>query len=130
MGMVDGVRVLVVDDDHDSRSIAAELIRRAGYSVAEAADGAEGLRKAEEWAPDIIFVDFAMPVMDGLQLTRRLRENPRTAHAKIIMITAFDDGAAKAGALRGGCDGFLKKPYEPPDLEQLLAKHVGERAPT
>lgn len=109
--------VLVVDDAADTREMYEEYLSFSGLRTSTAADGAEALRKAEEEQPDVIALDISLPVIDGWEVVRRLRTNPKTKHICVIALTGWAEAEAGAMAAELGCDAFLAKPCMP---EQLL----------
>lgn len=112
--------VLVVDDDDDKRALLAFALERAGYQVHTAGDGVEGLKVAGECEPDLIVTDVMMPMMDGIEMARRLRANQQTRFIPVIIQTA----AAKEARdhLRGAEAGALGYLTDPTDLDLLLAR--------
>jgi CheY-like chemotaxis protein len=104
-------RILVVDDEPDQRFLLRRILQRARHEVSEANDGAAALQAVQESAPDLIVTDVMMPVMTGVELIRRLREDPATAHIPIL-------AASGDTLLAGAADAVLPKPY---DLHDLLA---------
>ena len=84
------VKVLVVDDEQDIRKSLVDILFYAGYDVVEAADGEAAVEQACKEYPDIILMDVMMPVMDGLDALRRLRNNPDTQEIPVILLTAVD----------------------------------------
>ena len=112
-------RILVVEDDEDSRRILRDLLTTAGFQLLEAEDGEQGIAAAEAQWPDLILMDIQLPIVDGYEATRRIKASPELRSIPIIVVTsqAFSDGEAKARA--AGCDDFIAKPYSP---RQLLAK--------
>ena len=107
-------RVLVVDDSEEARAIETCALVDAGYSVAEAGDGVIAVEKATTFSPDVIVLDFAMPGMDGLAVTRRLAAQERTRGIPIIVATACAQYAPEE--LRAACAAFLVKPFDIDDL--------------
>jgi two-component system, cell cycle response regulator len=101
---------MVVDDDPDTVSILARHLQREGFVAIEAISGAECVRIAQERPVDVILLDLMMPDMDGFQVCRALKEDPRTAEIPVIMITARDDLDARAEGMRLGVGDFLAKP--------------------
>ena len=112
-------RILVVDDQEDNRRILRDLLGASGYAVLEATTGEEAVASAEAHVPDLILMDIQLPKMSGLEATRQLRGDARTAGVPIIVVTSFalsgDDQKAKAA----GATAYLAKPYSP---RELLAK--------
>jgi diguanylate cyclase (GGDEF)-like protein len=108
--------VLVVDDDPDIARFVEVNLRSAGYDVAVAADGLEALEKAGELRPDLVLLDVMMPRIDGFEVAQRLRKNPQTANASIIMLTAKALSADKVTGLQAGADDYIIKPFDPIEL--------------
>jgi signal transduction histidine kinase/DNA-binding NarL/FixJ family response regulator len=105
-------KVLVADDVADNRAIVTEVLGQLGFDMMEAVNGAEVLEKAQAWQPDLILMDVVMPVMDGLEATRRLRRLPPLQHVPIIALSAsvMDDDAKQCLAV--GMNTFLPKPVD------------------
>jgi CheY-like chemotaxis protein len=118
--------ILIVDDDPSIRRlIAATLEDVSGYRLTEAGNGAEALERALDARPEIVFLDIEMPQVDGLEACRRLRSDPATAGATIVMLTGETDEAAERSAEAAGADLFLTKPFSPLHLLQLVDS-IGE----
>jgi PAS domain S-box-containing protein len=115
-------RVLVVDDVPANRALLVDFLGEAGFEIAEASDGAAGLRAVDAFRPELVVVDSVMPVMDGLEFTRRLRAQPESARLPIIAISASATEAHRRECLQAGVNSFLSKPVQ---LSQLLAAIAG-----
>jgi len=109
-------RVLLVDDYPDAREMYSEYLKFSGFDVIEAGNGVEALQRAIETSPDIILMDLSLPVMDGWEATRRLKEDPRTAGIPVVALTGHALAGMFEGAKRAGCDAFVTKPCLPEDL--------------
>jgi len=109
-------RILIVDDDRDSLRLIGLMLQRRGYQVSVAQNGAQALAKAESEKPDLIILDVMMPDIDGYEVCRRLRMNPETAHAPIIMFTAKTQVTDKVAGFQAGADDYLTKPIHPAEL--------------
>lgn len=117
--------VLVVDDHADIRELLKIHLGNAGYEVREAADGARALEAMEAEIPSVVILDSMMPVMDGLEVCRRIRAEFRTSTIYVIMLSAKDRTADKISGLDLGADAYLTKPFIP---EELIAQvRVGLR---
>ncbi|MTV25593.1 response regulator [Nitriliruptoraceae bacterium ZYF776] len=113
-------RVLIVDDDEDIRAYLEVTLSLGGYDVIEAPDGHAGIEAARRGSPDLIVLDVMMPHLDGLEVLRRLREDARTAHLPVILLTARGQASDTVEGLDAGADSYLTKPF---DADVLLA-HV------
>ena len=113
-------RVLIVDDDQKILDLLVDLLQIEGYEVSTATDGAEALDLAISFGPDIVVSDVVMPVVGGLELCRHLKEDPRTAHVPVLLISGLiaSDEAGIAG-LHAGADDYLDLPFR---NEELLVK--------
>src|SRR5689334_15511606 len=101
-------RVLIVDDDRKILDLLVELLQLEGYEVATAVDGSEALGLALSFAPDVVLSDVVMPEVDGLELCRRLKDNPRTAYIPVMLLSGRipSDDAGIEG-LHAGADDYL-----------------------
>jgi DNA-binding NarL/FixJ family response regulator len=111
-------RLLVVDDEAKLLRAVAATLREEGYDVATARSGSDALVHINASIPDLVVSDIRMPGMDGHQLARALRSNPRTALIPIVFLTAKDEREDRIAGFRTGVDAYLTKPFDP---EELLA---------
>ncbi len=109
-------RVLVADDDSVSRLMAQKILKQAGFDVHLAQDGGETIEKAEALLPAVILLDWVMPVIDGPDVCRRLKENPSLFNSQVVVISSRGELDDKVSALESGADDYLVKPYEPKEL--------------
>jgi CheY-like chemotaxis protein len=113
--------ILIVDDDPMIRKLIATTLEDvSGYRLQEASNGAEAVARAVEGKPEIVFLDVDMPQVDGIEACRRLRSDPSTAGATIVMLTGDSGPTAERGALAAGADLFLTKPFSPLHLLRLV----------
>jgi two-component system, cell cycle response regulator len=105
-------RVLVVDDIHANVKLLEARLTAEYFEVVTAYSGAEALGKMEACDPDIILLDVMMPGMDGFEVCRRIKSNPRTAHIPVVMVTALDQPSDRVAGLEAGADDFLTKPVD------------------
>ena len=117
--------ILTVDDSASLRMATRIALTGAGYSVAEAADGAEGLARAQDTKFDMIITDLNMPNMDGLSMIREIRRLPIQAGTPIIFLTTESDDAMKQQAKAAGATGWLVKPFVPEQLLRIAHKVLG-----
>jgi two-component system, cell cycle response regulator DivK len=116
--------ILLVDDDADARYVYGVMLRHSGYEVVEAADGAEGLRLAQEREPDLIVMDLALPGMDGWDATSAIRRDAAVGRTPVLALTVHTRGAHRIRAKAAGCDAFLEKPCTPRDLVHAIERHL------
>jgi two-component system, cell cycle response regulator DivK len=112
-------RILVVEDQEDNRRIIRDLLMSAGYELVEAADGEAGVRLAETERPDLILMDIQLPVLDGHEATRRIKQNQELHAIPIIVVTSYALSGDDAKAMAAGADAYVAKPFSP---RQLLSK--------
>jgi two-component system, cell cycle response regulator DivK len=123
------LRVLLVDDDRDGRRLYAQWLTDAGFRVQEAHNGLQALERAFDARPDIVVTDLHIPGIDGFELARRLKQDPRTRDVPVLAVTGYVAFASDPGrALRAGCDAVLPKPYSPEDLEAAIRNLIEERS--
>ncbi|HZK79548.1 MAG TPA: response regulator transcription factor [Humisphaera sp.] len=111
--------ILVIDDQKDFRELIRRTLEQNGFEVILASDGVSGLRIAEEHRPDLLVLDLTMPDIDGLEVCRRLRENPRHRHLPILVTSARASAPERVLGLKTGADDYLIKPFVP---EELVAR--------
>jgi len=113
------MKVLYVEDNDDNIYMLTHRLRRAGFTVAVATDGAAGVAMAASERPDVILMDLSLPVLDGWEATRRIKAAPETRHIPVIALTAHAMSGDREAALEAGCNDFDIKPV---DLPRLLDK--------
>jgi CheY-like chemotaxis protein len=112
--------VLIVDDSLHTRELYTEYLTFRGLGVLTAPDGEAGLSLALTLRPDVIVMDLAMPGLNGITVTHRLKQHPRTRRIPVIVLTGYAFRAIQQGALEAGADVFLTKPCLPEDLERSV----------
>ena len=112
-------RILLVEDQEMNRDMLSRRLKKRGYEVSIAVDGAEGLEKARAESPELILMDMSLPVMDGWTATQSIKANPDTAGIPVIALTAHAMSGDREKALAAGCDDYDTKPVE---LTRLLEK--------
>ncbi|MEM9510623.1 MAG: response regulator [Cyanobacteria bacterium P01_E01_bin.35] len=116
------IKVLVVDDNEDNRILLVEYLRPLGFIVKEADNGQTGLAIAEDFNPDVILLDLLMPVMDGREMSDRIRQDPQLKDTLVVVISANTKSIIDSSDLK--CDEILAKPLDFTKLLQLLARHL------
>ncbi len=121
-------RILYVEDNEDNVYMLVRRLRRHGFEVIVAADGAQGIEAARRERPDLVLMDLSLPVLDGWEATRRLKQAVETRSIPVIALSAHAMAGERERALEAGCDDYDTKPV---DLDRLLAKiraQLGEGA--
>lgn len=120
-------RILIVENNPESRQLLRRLLTAVGFAVEEAANGREGLALFDQWRPHLIWMDLKMPVMDGYEATREIKSRAGGQATKVIALTAssFDD--QRAHALASGCDDFVCKPFGEQEIFGAMERHLGVR---
>ncbi len=118
-------RILVVDDNPANSKLARVVLVAAGHDVVTAADAEEALAALAGPRPDLILMDLQLPGMDGLELTRRLKDDPATASIPVVALTAYAMRGDEERALAAGCTGYLTKPIDTRALPGVVARHLG-----
>jgi phosphate regulon transcriptional regulator PhoB len=111
-----GGRILIVEDEADIRDLLAFHLERAGYHVTRSRTGADALRQVRARPPDLILLDLMLPELDGLEVCRRLRQDPRTASVPIVMLTARGEEVDRIVGLELGADDYVVKPFSPKEV--------------
>lgn len=119
-------KILIIDDDPQIRDVLRIALKQAGFEVAEAGDGAEGLAKARRGSADLIVLDIGLPEMDGLELCRQLRPEQDTP---ILFLTARDDEIDRVLGLELGGDDYVTKPFSPRELIARIRAILKRAAP-
>ena len=113
------MKILYVEDNEDNIYMLERRLKRSGFTVSIARDGADGVLKAGSEQPDLILMDLSLPVLDGWEATRQIKANASTSHIPLIVLTANAMTGEREKAFAAGCDDFDTKPVE---FERLLGK--------
>jgi CheY-like chemotaxis protein len=119
MSPLRGISILLIEDNPDVRDLTVLVLERRGARMTVAENGAEGFTKLRADCPDLVLCDLIMPVMDGFEFARRVRQTPECAHARLVALTSRRDDDAYVRALAAGFDAFLEKPFYPEPFESL-----------
>lgn len=115
-------RILVVDDEDSVRQLFQIVLQHEGYDVLLATNGAEALIAAHRDKPDLVILDWMMPVMDGLSTLKQLRADAATSQIPILMLTARQSDRDTSAALVEGADVYLTKPFEPQEVLSVISR--------
>jgi CheY-like chemotaxis protein len=124
------LRVVIVEDNDDSRMMLCELLELSGFECHTATTGALGLEVIAELRPDVALVDIGLPELDGLEVARLVRKNPRNEKLLLIALTGYGQREDREAANRAGFDTHLVKPVDFDALLALLRAHATKRART
>ena len=112
-------KILLVEDNELNRDMLARRLIRKGFEVVIAVDGQQGVEMAASEAPDLVLMDMSLPVLNGWEATRQLKDDPKTSSVPVIALTAHALAEDRERALEAGCDDYDTKPV---DLARLLGK--------
>lgn len=118
--------VLIIDDNRDIQKLVGELLA-SDYNIIAAPNGREGVRLAARYVPDLIICDVMMPVMDGLECCRRIKEEVSTSHIPVLMLTACSLDEQRVEGYESGADGYLSKPFNSSVLKSRCASLIANR---
>jgi two-component system cell cycle response regulator DivK len=121
-----GEKILLVEDNPVNRRLAEFLLRSNGYQVIEATTAREALNQLKVEGPDLILMDIQLPGMDGLELTRRLKEDPDTRRIPVLALTSYAMKGDRELAMAAGCAGYITKPIDKTTLLREVAKTLME----
>ncbi len=121
-----GRTILYVEDNEFNLKIVRQLLSRTSYRLIEAVDGEQGVATALRELPDLILMDIQLPKLSGLDATRKLRSDPKTAQIPIIVVTSFALSGDDKKAQDAGASAYLAKPYSPRELLAMIRKLAPE----
>lgn len=119
--------LLLVEDNEMNRDMLSRRLEKRGFAVHLAVDGEAGMAKAREIRPDLILMDMSLPILDGWEVTRRLKADGLTAHIPVIALTAYAMPKDERKAREAGCDDFDIKPIDLPRLLQKINRFLGPK---
>jgi len=118
------MKVLLVEDLEESRTVLRAMNERLGHRVVEAAHGKEAVQVALDSNPDLVLMDLSMPEVDGLQATSAISSFRDVNHLPVIALTAYPETLSVEKAYQAGCDGYLQKPVDLTDLDAALRRFL------
>jgi CheY-like chemotaxis protein len=119
------IRVLIVDDSPVTRELVRDVLEPQGHEIFEAADGLSALREIEAGRPHVVLLDIEIPWLDGYEVIRRLRQDPRFQNLRVAAFTAHAMKNERERALEAGFDDYITKPIRPAVLRTLIARLAG-----
>ena len=123
-----GKKILLVEDNPVNRRLAEFLLRAQGYQVREATSAQEAFEILRTEHPDLIVMDIQLPGMDGLEATRKLKEQPGTADIPVVAVTSYAMKGDREKALAAGCAGYVTKPIDKNTFIQEVAARLGDKS--
>ena len=120
-------KILIADDSRTFRAVEEELLKRKGYTLLLAENGAQAVQLAVRELPDVILMDLQMPVMDGAKALAVLQSNEKTAAVPVVMVTTVSEDAQRDQLLAAGAKRVLFKPISGPDLLGAIREMLGEQ---
>lgn len=117
-------KILIVDDNQDSRELVIKILKKSGYQLIEAVDGEDALNKVAAAPPDLILMDISLPKIDGHEVTRRLKGQEAYKDIPIIALTAHAMKGDKEKALAAGCAGYISKPVDIHNFPDQIKKFL------
>jgi CheY-like chemotaxis protein len=112
--------VLLVEDTEDNRLMMRRLLEMSGFRVVEAINGKEAVELASQVRPQVILMDLSLPFIDGLAATRQIRSLPGLSKVPIVAVSAHDTADFHTDALKAGCNAYITKPIDYPELEDIV----------
>ncbi len=117
-------KILVVDDNQDSRELVVKVLKNRGYQIIEAVDGEDALEKAFSERPDLILMDISIPKIDGYEVTRRLKSREDFKKTAVVALTAHAMKGDMEKALSAGCEGYITKPVNIRELPEQIKYYI------
>jgi CheY-like chemotaxis protein len=118
--------ILIIDDNPLNLKLAKRLLELEGYQVLTASNAQEAIRTLEFFLPRLILMDFQMPTVDGIELTRWVKEDPRFKKVVVLILSSNDQKGDEQRARKAGCDGYLSKPIDTQALPAMVASYLHE----
>lgn len=117
-------KILIVDDNNDSRELVVKILKNKGYEMIEAIDGEEALEKAMTEKPDLILMDISIPKINGYEVTKRLKSIEEFKDTPIVALTAHAMKGDRVKALEAGCEGYISKPINVRELPDQVKSYL------
>lgn len=119
------MKILIVEDHPASRELLTLFLRNMGYETVEVENGDEAIAAAETFAPDLIFLDLSLPDINGVDVTAALKQNVRTSHIPIVVISALPASIWEGKSTKAGASAYLTKPASGLEMRQVIERITG-----
>ncbi len=120
-------KILFVDDEEDIRKVVTLRLKKAGYEIITAVNGKEGVEAVKKHKPDLVILDYRMPVMDGVEASKFITQDPETKDIPVIFMTANSAGMTLETIMGSGASDFINKPFEAKQLMEKIYAALGEK---
>lgn len=120
-------RILVIEDNEQNLYLVRFILERSSYDVIAAMDGRSGIETAARHKPDLILLDIQLPVMDGYEVARNLRQNPDLAETPIVAVTSYAMPGDQEKVMEAGCNGYIEKPIDPDTFVAKVEQYLTVR---
>lgn len=117
-------KILVIEDNEQNLYLIRYILEDCGHEVFSATEGREGIALAASLLPDLILLDIQLPIMNGYDVARRLRENPDLADTPIVAVTSYAMPGDKEKAMEAGCSGYIEKPIDPDTIDRQVEGYL------
>ncbi|RJR17127.1 MAG: response regulator [Desulfobacteraceae bacterium] len=117
-------KILIVEDNEQNLYLETFLLEKQGYDVIQARNGQEGLDTAAAERPDLILLDIQLPVMDGYEVARRLKQSQETQRIPILAVTSYAMAGDREAVLAAGCEGYIEKPIDPDHFAEQVKRFL------
>jgi len=117
-------KILIVEDNEQNLYLETFLLEKQGYDVIQARNGQEGLDVAAAERPDLILLDIQLPVMDGYEVARRLKQAQETQSTPIVAVTSYAMAGDREAVLSAGCEGYIEKPIDPDHFAEQVKRFL------
>lgn len=120
-------KILLIEDNEQNRYLATFLLEKRGYQVLAVPDGPQGIELAGKEVPDLILLDIQLPILDGYEVARKLRENPALSVTPIVAVTSYAMTGDKEKTMAAGCNGYIEKPINPETFGEEIGKFLEKK---
>ncbi|MFZ2298652.1 MAG: two-component system response regulator [Burkholderiales bacterium RIFCSPLOWO2_12_FULL_64_99] len=117
--------ILLIEDNEQNSYLVSYLLQARGWTIAHAADGPTGLALADQAVPDLVLLDIQLPGMDGHEVARRLRTNPKLTQVPIVAVTSYAMQGDRERCMASGCNGYIEKPIDPDTFAGQVEQFLG-----